>query len=33
MGDLQLADRDGSVIEYLIPLIGDAEGVIDVATI
>jgi hypothetical protein len=33
MGDLQLTDRDGNVIDYLIPLIGDAAGVIDVTTL
>ncbi len=30
LGDLQLTDRDGNLIEYLVPRIGDAEGVIDV---
>jgi len=33
MGDLELTDRDGNVIEYLIPLVGDAAGVIDVTTL
>ena len=31
LGDLRLADRDGNLVEYQLPRVGDAKGVIDVS--